>query len=227
MCKLLLEGRHRTTHSLNMKDRTKYSHNFATPEQRGNGSSAALPECEWLHCTETGDYEAPHSRDKLDSSRWFCLKHVREYNKTWNYYTGMSDKEVEDDIRCDTVWNRPTWHSGVTLGANFFKRVQDPFFIYSELEGRHQNSFRKNSTRGNLHNENGLYTISTEEKRAYRILGLEHPVTLDQLKTRYKSLVKEHHPDANDRAKHSDEHIKLINESYSILRVHIENNKYK
>ena len=58
--------------------------------------------CEWPDCDVVGKYRAPRSRDHLNSFRWFCMDHIRLYNKSWNYYDGMSDKQVEADLRDDT-----------------------------------------------------------------------------------------------------------------------------
>ena len=55
--------------------------------------------CEWPDCAAEGEHRAPRSRDDMDSYRWFCLEHAREYNKGWNYFAGMSDDEVEADRR--------------------------------------------------------------------------------------------------------------------------------
>jgi len=48
-------------------------------------------------------------------------------------------------------------------------------------------------------------------------LGLDRNVTLEELKSRYKALVKRHHPDANGGSKASEERLKSINEAYTYL----------
>ena len=79
-----------------------------------SGSGAAVTQhcCEWIGCDRDGLYRAPRSRRELRQYWWFCLEHVREYNAAWNYYAGMSDNEVEADVRFDTVWQRPSWPLG-------------------------------------------------------------------------------------------------------------------
>jgi hypothetical protein len=37
-------------------------------------------------CRLHGEYRAPFARDKLEQYRWFCLEHVRDYNKKWDYF---------------------------------------------------------------------------------------------------------------------------------------------
>ncbi len=46
-------------------------------------------------CIEEGAYPAPKSRSALRDYLWFCLEHVREYNKSWNYYEGLQGAALE------------------------------------------------------------------------------------------------------------------------------------
>ena len=46
--------------------------------------------CEWHNCKEKGEYRAPTSRDKLRVFKFFCLKHIKEYNKAWDYFKGRT-----------------------------------------------------------------------------------------------------------------------------------------
>lgn len=165
--------------------------------------------CDHPGCPELGEYRAPRSRDRLDQYYWFCLEHVRDYNKAWNYYAGMSDAEVEDDLRRSTTWNRPTWRFGLGDGdtrSQAFRRVRDPFGIFEDDEADDR---RPGSNRPSVHSPEG---------RAFAIMGLEPPVTLDELKRRYKELVKKHHPDANGGDRAAEERLKSINEAYTTLR---------
>ena len=73
---------------------------------------AGFRECDHPHCNLAAEHRAPKSRDRLDQYHWFCLEHVREYNKAWNFCSGMDSDEIETEIRQDTVWRRPTWPMG-------------------------------------------------------------------------------------------------------------------
>jgi len=55
--------------------------------------------CDWPGCSGEGEHRAPKSRNEIKTYHWFCLDHVRQYNKGWNYYTGMTDDEVEAIVR--------------------------------------------------------------------------------------------------------------------------------
>src|SRR5258708_32746139 len=76
-------------------------------------------------CAGRGDFRAPRSKSELNAFYWFCLDHVRAYNAAWNYYAGMSEAEIEAEIRSDTVWQRPTWPLGSRIGARFEPRWRD------------------------------------------------------------------------------------------------------
>ena len=49
-------------------------------------------------------------------------------------------------------------------------------------------------------------------------MDLLPPVTLDEVKARYKSLVKQFHPDANGGDRDAEERLKLINDAYTTLK---------
>ena len=49
--------------------------------------------CDWPGCEAKGEHPAPKSRCGTD--RWmFCQEHAGQYNKSWNYFSGMSDEEA-------------------------------------------------------------------------------------------------------------------------------------
>ncbi len=164
--------------------------------------------CDWPGCKQAGEFRAPKSREELDTYLWFCLEHIREYNKSWNYYEGMNDMEVEEDLRRDTVWDRPTWRLGSNAGAFGSGSEADPFNLFSD-GGRTSSNGGVPGVRPPL---------NKEEENAYRVLGLEYPVSSEDIKIRYKALVKEHHPDANKGAPGAEEKLKEINQAYHTLR---------
>ncbi len=48
-------------------------------------AAAGARVCEWHGCRLEAKFRAPHSREKLDEHRWFCLEHVRQFNNSWNF----------------------------------------------------------------------------------------------------------------------------------------------
>lgn len=154
--------------------------------------------CERPGCDQDGVYRAPRSRKQMTEYWWFCLQHVREYNAAWNYYAGMTDNEVEADIRRDTVWQRPSWPLAAAVGYAGWHatRVSGGFGMFEEARAASR------------------CEPPTAEERALLVLELQAPVTVADVKSRYKELVKRHHPDANGGDKAAEERFKEINEAY-------------
>jgi len=68
--------------------------------------------CDHPSCGQAGDYRAPKNRDRLNEYYFFCLEHVRAYNKAWDFLSGLSSTEIETYMREATVWERPSWPLG-------------------------------------------------------------------------------------------------------------------
>ena len=61
-----------------------------------------------------------------------------------------------------------------------------------------------------------------EVQRAKKPQRLPVVFTRDEVKARYKTLVKRHHPDANGGNRDAEERLKVINRAYSVLRANTE-----
>ncbi len=159
--------------------------------------------CDRPGCAGHGDFRAPRSKSELNNFYWFCLDHVREYNAAWNYYAGMSEAEIEAEIRADTVWQRPTWPLGSRLGARIHMRWED----YGLLDPEEAAERARERAR-----------TRTPQEEALAVFGLELPLTMPALKARYKELVKRHHPDSHGGDKGAEEKLKVINQAYATLK---------
>ena len=170
--------------------------------------------CDVKGCKEEGQYRAPVARDKLDTYLWFCLDHVREYNKAWNYCAGRSDDEIESMIREDMVGWRPTWPLG-QLGSRHaqmrFDRLRDEFGLFDD-DGAAPGGKKNGKSRTGAGNKQSAVD------EALDILDLAPPVTPEAVKAQYITLVKRHHPDANGGDKAAEERLKLINQAYETLK---------
>ncbi len=60
--------------------------------------------------------------------------------------------------------------------------------------------------------------LRTLEKKSLDQLGLPPTAKADDIKTRYKELVKRHHPDANGGDRSSEERLRQIIQAYKYLR---------
>ena len=172
--------------------------------------------CDVKGCEAYGIHRAPVSPSRLRSYHWFCLDHVREYNKAWNYCVGKSDNEIEALIREDTVGWRPTWPLG-KLGGRYaqlrFDRLRDEFGLFDD-EKKAQRAKRFKNRRGN--GKPG--EVQSAVDAALDILDLSPPINAVTVKAQYITLVKQHHPDANGGDKAAEERLKLINRAYETLK---------
>lgn len=172
----------------------------------GPGPRSHMRCCAWPDCTAAGDYPAPSSRDELRAFIWLCLEHVREYNKSWNYFAGMDEREIEAHRRADTTWHRPTWRYG---GAKADPRsyFRDPFGFFAHGEAGHADSAARSAPARPGGKAGAMMAV----------LELELGFTLEELKRRYKTLVKRHHPDLHGGDRDAEERLKQVNEAYTYL----------
>ena len=165
--------------------------------------------CDSPKCNEKGEYRAPKSRVLLNKYFYFCLDHIKEYNKSWDFYKGMSVEQIENSMRSDTFWDRPSWPL-----KNSFKNIFDEFNEYVE-------DFVKNDDDkiNDTYFKNKLLdeSLTIEEAKALKELDLKMPISLEKIKKNYKKLVKIFHPDVNGNNKDAEERFKQINESYKLL----------
>ncbi len=158
--------------------------------------------CDCPGCGDPGDYRAPKSREQLTDYYWFCLAHVREYNRQWDYFAGMDANAIEDQIRKATVWERPTWPIGGSHPREQDIRDQ----VFREFFG------------GDKPPEPPPVSITKTERDALLMLELAPPVGFAAIKAQYRIMVKRHHPDANGGSFESEEKFKNINQAFTLLK---------
>jgi len=170
--------------------------------------------CDHPGCPAGGEFRAPKSRLALHDYYWFCLEHVRAYNSAWNYYAGLSDSEIEAEIRHDTVWQRPSWRLGDRHGPGYAARIRDYFDIFAGGTGGSRDRDRHDRDQKR---EAAQRAVSAREQ-ALAVFEIEPPFTPVRLKARYIALVKLHHPDAHGGDKMAEEKLKIVNQAYATLK---------
>lgn len=158
--------------------------------------------CDCPGCGQAGDYRAPKSRDHLTDYYWFCLDHVRDYNKQWDYFAGMSVDDIEHHVRKATVWERPTWPLGGMRARE--QQIRDTVM----------NEFFSDGTDAPPPPQ----PMPKNERDALAVLELTPPITFAAIKAQYRLLVKRHHPDANGGSAVSEEKFKNINQAFTTLK---------
>ena len=169
------------------------------------------PVCEWHGCKEKATHRAPKGRNRENDYWRYCLKHVREYNQSYNFFAGMNDSAVLAYQKDALTGHRPTWKMGTGKGpvrpdVSAFGKSGDPFDLFSE--GLRNEQKQKAETR----------TVRNAERKALDVLGLDAGATPVQVKTRFKDLVKQYHPDANGGDRSTEDRLVEIIQSYNYLK---------
>lgn len=179
---------------------------------------ASCPCCDWPGCAEAATHRAPKGRLRENEYWRFCLAHVREYNQSYNFFAGMSDDAVAQFQKDSLIGHRPTWKIGMT-GAGKRKRgrvnedfgaASDPFDMFDEVGGRGRPDFEPRFPENRM--------LRNAERKALDTLGLERSATAQDIKMRFKTLVKRHHPDTNGGDRSSEDKLREIIQAYNYLK---------
>lgn len=162
----------------------------------------AFRACDRENCQAEGKFRAPRARDHLNSYYWFCLEHVREYNAAWDYFAGFSAEEIERHRRRDATWQRPSWpFAGRKANGDPMAGIRDDFGFFGEKAQKPHCDQPK-----------------SERDRALALLNLDNCASFSSVKSRYKELVKQLHPDANGGDPQAEEQLKVVNQAYATLK---------
>ena len=177
-------------------------------------------ECDFPNCRLDGLYKAPKGPKQLRDYYFFCLQHVREYNRSWNFNEGLNEEELEQMIRRSTTWDRPSWPFGArkaSFSSPLNNEIRDVFGLFRNDDIKYKKSYE---SRGS----HSVYTkLDSQQLNALSVMELELPIELEKLKSKYKDLVKLNHPDRNGGDKESEERLKIINEAYTTLQQYLKN----
>ena len=163
--------------------------------------------CEWENCEQSGDFKAPIEKDNSKNYRWLCEEHIKLFNKNWNYFEGMNQNEIENFIKSDITWHRPTQKFGSS--DNFFN------ILWNNALNDKFNFFKQEN---NINNLNGT-KLYEKDKDALRIMELELNASWPIIQKQFKTLVKKFHPDKNAGNKQFEDKLKKITLAYSHLKL--------
>jgi hypothetical protein len=181
----------------------------------------ACPKCEWEGCNEPGLYPAPKGRGLEGQYHRYCLDHVREYNKSYNYFSGMPDDEVVKHQKNDATGDRPTWFVGVNSWSKSRGRGRSrPSGGYAHRFETHDpfGLFGDHAPGGHKPGAAPRRPLKRLERKALRQLNLDDNATKSDIKARFKELVKRLHPDHNRGDRSSEDKLREVIQAYNYLR---------
>jgi hypothetical protein len=169
------------------------------------------PPCEWHGCKEKATNKAPKARGNEKEYWNYCINHAREYNQSYNFFSGMSDAAVMAFQKDALTGHRPTWKMGtgkrnIKPDLSAFGTRDDPFGLFGE------------GMRNEQKQQTEKRQIRNAERKALDRLGLDIGATPQQVKVRFKELVKQFHPDANGGDRSTEDRLVEVIQSYNYLK---------
>ncbi len=157
--------------------------------------------CYWASCRQPGDYKAPKPGGAPRDYQWFCEEHIVQFNKSWDFFAGMSEAEIYAFQKDSYLGHNPTWKVN-HQASSMHQRMNDAFGkLFGEGAGF----------------ESVQVTLPRELRDALAVLDLEHPTDKDSIKSQYRELAKKYHPDRNAGNKLAEEAFKKVTHAYQIL----------
>ena len=175
--------------------------------------------CDWPECRKAGAARAPKSREHLNEHYWFCQGHAAEYNKNWDYFSGMTDAEQRAAYESRATGERPTWTFSASResreAAAFAAKMgtgkgyRDGFGLFGERHGGA--SAEAAPAPGGRH-------LGKLERRALSELDLGEGADAGAIRLRYLDLVKRCHPDSNGGDRSTEDKLQRVLKAYKVLR---------
>ena len=163
--------------------------------------------CEWENCKENGDFKAPIEKDNSRKYKLLCKDHIKLFNKSWDYFDGMDQNQIERFVKSDMTWHRPTQKFGSS--DNFFNilwnnALNDKFNFFTNEKASHKLNGKK---------------LTEKDIDAFKIMELEASTSWPDIQKKFKTLVKKFHPDKNSGSKKFEDRLKKITLAYSHLKL--------
>lgn len=181
----------------------------------------STPTCDWPGCTRPAGHPAPRGRGRDGEYFDFCMEHVREYNKSYNYFNGMSDDEVAAFQKNNATGHRPTW----SIWRNARRRAAQT--VFDETPHGYTHAFAFEDPYGILGQATGKQgprdyvaakPVRKAERKCLNALGLDDTARGPEIKTRFKQLVKRHHPDHNGGDRSAEDKLREVIQAYNYLK---------
>ncbi len=162
--------------------------------------------CDWNNCCKEGLYKAPKERDNSKNYRLLCLEHVKEFNKNWNYFSGMDNQQIIEFLKSDLTWHKPT--QSFSSSDNFFK------VLWSNTLKDEMDKVKFNNDFNNMN----IFKFNSNDIKAFDILEINVGMKWEKIQNKFKKLVKKFHPDMNAGNKKYENKLKVITLAYTQLK---------
>ena len=170
--------------------------------------------CEHPGCLAVATAKAPKSRERLEEHYWFCQPHAAEYNKSWDFFSGMNEAQIDTSRKFSATGDRPTWQfraskysrEAASFAAGAGRGFADPFGVFRAAQKRAEAAPESERQLGRL------------ERLALADLDLTEESTGPQIRARYTELIKRCHPDSNGGDRSAENKLQKVLKAFKTLR---------
>jgi hypothetical protein len=177
--------------------------------------------CDAVGCDREGLYKAPKSPDTVGQDYYFfCLQHVQEYNKAWNFFASYSDEDMEKayaDLALGDRKTKPLFNQYQRATKLMFEQLKSILGDdFDRLNIGKNDPTQDQPFQQNIFKNQSMW--NEKQKQALRILLLDVNASEADIRQQYKNLVKKYHPDGHKNDKEFFENkLKKINHAYGVL----------
>jgi hypothetical protein len=143
---------------------------------------------------------------------------VREYNQSYNYFSGMTDNAILSYQKDALIGHRPTWK----LGENAASGKRSPRTSEAAKDETYVDPFdlftASGQKRPRREAEPAKPKFGPVTLKAFETLSLETFADSVTIRLRYKELVKQFHPDANGGDRSLEDRLREIINAYNTLK---------
>jgi hypothetical protein len=170
--------------------------------------------CDHQGCRQAGVARAPKSRDLLSEHYWFCQPHAAEYNRTWDFYAGLSEDQIRSRQAEElSSGGRPTWSFKVGRGSREAAAAASRGFFRDAFGIFNQGRAAAEAERA-AHDR----SLGRLERNALADLDLDATADGPKIRRRYTELLKRCHPDANGGDRSTEHKLQRVIKAFRTLR---------
>lgn len=170
--------------------------------------------CDHADCLAVATARAPKSRATPGHFYWFCQAHAAEYNKSWNFFAGMSEEAIAQAQAERITGERPTWsfkasnRSREAAARNKGPEGwNDPFSLFGFAKAPQTEARRPDGR-----------VLGKLERGALADLDLPETAEGPQIRARYTELVKKCHPDSNGGDRGAEHKLQRVLKAWKTLK---------
>jgi hypothetical protein len=155
--------------------------------------------------------QVPGQRVATEDSHYFCQRHAAEYNRSYDFFEGMTESEITAFQASAGFGHKPTWRfaggqaakAGATLNPRNWRGARD-WLYHGPGSGSSTPSPQRERTRLQI--------------RALDEMGLPHNAPAATIRERYGALVKQYHPDSNGGDRSMEHRLAIVIRAFKALK---------